>query len=687
MQPEWLAKPFSIMGHTFDWFLLPEDPPGQARYKRALGFDAEHWLGSLFKTGGDDGKSWLFRTRHGFIEDRLGPYLAPAREQGLKVLVYVNVHWFKADVGEEMLARKADGSPVAAYGAGCLTCPAGPFLAYSVALAEDLGEYPVDGVFLDGPIGATCWCEHCRRAYRQRFGEELASGPADLPQRRRMEQYNAEKVARFVEAFRQALRAKQPHAVVYHNGSSLGQLTWANRRTVQRADLLGAEGGFLGYRPMTGQFLYKTSATGKLLAALAGGKPTVIFNDHAFKSFDYWPLPRPELDLLFAATLATGANPWFLLYYHNRDTHAAAAARYWNAFIAEHREELAGTLPAERLAVLWSDTTALAARPGRAVGDSVHHEAAGEARISDLAGVDHRAAFNGAYALLARSGLGFRIVTETDLEPALGEIDVLVAPSVVALEESAFAAVERFVQAGGLLLADERFALLDEEGRPRDPARLAGLLGTAPAEPIASAAANIDYIAASRGRLFKGITPAPLPRPQRAFRVQTAGGKPLAFFHEPFAGRYDHLTPVSRMPALIENAFGRGHAIYMPMDFFEHYEAFNFDDHRLLAINAVARRWVPPVSVAGLGGRGEVMLRRKGGKMLVHLLNYGGAVRPFARITSLRGVRITLRGGKIASARALHLGRGLPVRAGRAGWTARLPRLDAAETVVLKLNA
>jgi len=44
----------------------------------------------------------------------------------------------------------------------------------------------------------------------------------------------------------------------------------------------------IGYQPLAGQFLYKTAATGKLLATLAGGKPAVVFNDHAFKGFDYF---------------------------------------------------------------------------------------------------------------------------------------------------------------------------------------------------------------------------------------------------------------------------------------------------------------------------------------------------------------------------------------------------------------
>ena len=684
MSSHWTDRPFSIMGHVFDYFLLPEDPAEQVRLKRGLGFDAEHWLGSVFKTGGDDGRSWLFRTRHGFLEDRLGPYLQAAHQQGLRVLVYVNAHWFSDAMPAEMFARGPDGQRLAAYGAGHLTCPAGPFLDYMVALAEDLGEYEVDGAFLDGPLGSLCWCDHCRAEYRRRFGEDMPSRALSLAQRRRLEDWAAEKVATFVGRFRSALRDKQPRAVVYHNGSSLGQLTWANRRTIAQADLLGIEGGFIGYRPLGGQFLYKTSATGKLLEALAGGKPTVVFNDHAFKGFDYWPLPRAELDLLYAATLAAGANPWYLIYLRNLETRAAEAARYWNGFIAAHRDVLAGTAHAEKIALLFSDTTMLVSRSSRQEEDSVHAQAEAPGQSPPRLRCDHQAAFQGAYALLARSGVGFRLLTERDLAGSLSGIKVVIAPSVVALPEHALAALEWFVESGGTLLADDTFAALDEDASPRDVERLGALLGGVPSAEIPAAQADIDYIARGRGWLFRGIGPSPLPRPARAYRLEKTGGRTLACFHEPLAGRYDHLPPVSTAPAALEKRRGSGRTIYFAMNLFEHYHAFGFDEHRQMVMNALRRHHAPVVEADGLDGRGEVFVRTAPGRLLVHLLNYGGAVRPFAKITPLRGVRVLVRDAKVRSARALHAGKDLPVRTTRRGCVVRLPRLGPAETIMLQ---
>lgn len=705
MPDQWHSRPFSIIDQIWDYWLLPADVGEQVRFKKDMRFDAEHFFGSFFKTGGFDGKSWAFRTRFGCQRDLLDEYLPAAKAAGLRVLVYLNVHWFSDAFPKGMLARRADGQPLEAYGNGWLTCPAGPFLQYSLDLAADLGEYDVDGAFLDGPLGSVCWCDSCRRLYRQRYGEELPPGPLTLAQRTRLEEWAAEKVASYVRQFRQVLRGKRPEALVYHNGSTLGSPTWANRAAAREADLLGIEGGFLGYSPMQGQFLYKTAATGKLLECLAEGKPTVSFNEHAFKGYDWSVLGRGEMELLYAATLATGANPWFHINYTSRQGCAVEVASEWNGFIAGHRQTLAGLRSAEEIALLWSDSTALIARSAKEEEDSVHAQADAQvaqgADLRRVAGCDHNAALRGAYALLARSGLPFRIVTEHELAEGLEKLDppmrVLVAPSVVALNLAAFAGVTRFVRQGGLLVADDQFAILVNTGRAVVPGLLAALLGAVPGAPVPCAKPNLDYIARGDGWLFEGTAPTPIPRPTRAWECASpaaAGEIPpakpevLAFLHEPMAGRYDHLPPVGHWPAAILNTSGRGRVVWLPMNLFEHYQAYSFDDHRQMIVNALRRLAPPTVEALGLDGHGEIMVRRAPGRLVIHLLNYAGAFRPFVKITPLHDVAIRVRKDLLprpaAAARALHAQQPLIVEDRGDYVLIRLPVLRTAETVVIE---
>lgn len=680
---DWHKKPLAIMGHVFDYWLLPQDHDAVVARKRELGFSAEHWLGSSFKTGGESGHDFLFRCRHGFKQDLLAEYLPAAHRQGLKVLVYINVHWFADDFHPEMLRRGPDGKPAVAYGSGALVCPGGPFLDWALAVAEDVGEYDVDGVFLDGPISSLCYCESCQANWQARHGGPLPRAPFTLEQRRQIEDWNADKTADFVRQFRDRLRQKRPGAIVYHNGSTLWMPTWANRRTVRHADMLGIEGGFIGYTPLQPQFLYKTAATGKLLRTLAGGKPGVSFNDHAFKKYDYTPLPRPELDLLYAATIANAANPWFVIYWSNMDSHAAEAARYWNGFINKHADLLAGARQVETIALLWSDSTALAVASAKEQQDSVHDtaEVVGSAAIAKC---DHNAAFNGAYALLARSGLPFRVVTEEEMAAGLPGVEVLVAPSASAIAQKAFAGLEEFVRGGGILIADDQFAQFDEIGLPRDADSLAALLGGRLGSSIPSADANLDYIV-NRGWVFKKVQDGPVPRPTRAYEFALEGGKAVARFYQPMGGRYDYLPKPGKLPAAAENSFGSGHVFYLPTNLFEHYASFAFEQHRQMVINMLRQYHRPWVQVEGLAGRGEVLWSEKTGKVIIHLLNYNGAIRPFADIQPLRNVTIKLKHIGPNVARALHADKLLHVT--HIGDQVHLPELGVAETVVIEIPA
>lgn len=683
--PAWIQRPFAIMGQTMDPWRLPKNPVEQVKIKRSFGFTVEHWFGCRFKTGGDSGRAYYFKTRHGVLEDCLGQYVQTAHDQGLKVLVYVNVHWFSNDFPAEMMARNADGTKMGAYGNGAIVCPSGPFHKFAMELAEDLSEYPIDGAFLDGPCAAICWCDSCRKEYRDTFGEDMPEGRLSLAQRRKLELWTADKVARFIRDFRQTLRRKRPEAIVYHNGGSVGHLTWTNRAAIKEADILGIEGGFIGYAPLQPQLPYKTTATGKLLECLAGGKPTVVFNDHAFKVYDYYPLPRPELDLLWGATIAGGANPWFLMYASNYDTHAAQVAKDWNAFIKKHEETLAGTRAVETAALLWSDSTHFVSTSVKIEEDSVHASGGGAVATKPVS-ADHETAFWGAYAMLARSGIPFRLVTEKDLADGLdSKVDLLIAPSVVALEEGAFGGLKKFVAAGGTLVADDAFALLDEAGRPRDRESLQSLLGAATTEVLPVARDNIDYFCVQDSRWNTGLTPAPLPRPTRAYRTETRHARPAGFYYQPLAGRYDDLTAISEMPAILTNEVERGHVVFIPMNLFEHYKSFCFEDHRRMVENMIKTFHHPLVAVDGLCGRGEVLLRGKQGKLLVHLLNYNGSVRPFAAISPLPDINVTVAPGtRITGARTLHSEAELAVHDN--GRSVRIPQLDVTETLELDVQ-
>ena len=313
----WWQQPLVILAHAQGTDLSFEHDPAvlarQVRWKRRAGFDAEHLLlnYSMFTgKGGENSRTYGFKNFHGCSEDWLSLYLPIARRQGLRVIVYFNCHWFKPDTfPADHYVVDAAGQPKVLYGDGGEVCCRGPFRAWSERMAEDLGRYPVDGVFLDGPVKDTCWCPHCRAAYRARYSAELPETPATCPSdvQHRFADFVAEVPADYIEAFARGLRKHNPDAVLYCNGGDSRQMQ-AIRPWTQ---WLGEEGGFIGYGPLSGEFPFTPGLAAKVMESRARGRVRVVFCDCGFKVYDYHCHPKGEIARMYAGTIANGANPWF----------------------------------------------------------------------------------------------------------------------------------------------------------------------------------------------------------------------------------------------------------------------------------------------------------------------------------------------------------------------------------------
>ena len=124
---------------------------------------------------------WLPKER-----DLLGDIVRECRKRRVKVIARFD--FSKADDSvylqkPQWFVRNPDGTPHA-YGIGRTgpwsilysTCINGGYRNYEVAvpvLKEALKRYEFDGVFLNAPNYEPCFCESCRKKYRQVFGEEL----------------------------------------------------------------------------------------------------------------------------------------------------------------------------------------------------------------------------------------------------------------------------------------------------------------------------------------------------------------------------------------------------------------------------------------------------------------------------------------------------------------------------------
>lgn len=653
---EWLQRPLIIMGHVFDTWNLPDDVRSIVRLKRELGFNAEHWLGALFEAGPSDGKTFLFRTRAGpspaeagtsarvggWVRDDLAEYLPVAHEAGLRVFVYFNAHWYGKDFPEEMFIRTADGEKMEAYGHGWLTCPGGPFLRWSEQIARDLAEYDIDGVFIDGPAMGICYCPACRQGFQDAYGMRLVEdlSKVALELRLKVQEYTYHRRLRYVGALRRAVRHRKENVAVYYNGDILGRPMRPGRMGAEVSDLAGAEGGFLGYEPLRGQFRYKTGATAKMLEAIAPTKPRVVFIDHAFKRYDYYGLTPSEIRLMYAGTLSNGAWPWFLVYWSSAGGPAARAGAEMNRFIEANASVLAATCSLANVALMNSDATLEASRLRETPSaDDVH--ARGDSHAPEPS-ADHHAEFLGFYEALSRSQIPFDLVYDDILAGEIPErYKLLILPNCTAMSEGAANSVRRFVERGGRVLATHDSSMLDEFGRRRERPALADVFGLTALGPVYGPT-KLDYLSVDAEQaLSPGLTQPCIPCPLLSRAITPSQqATVLARYYGRMPGRYVKLPEVSSEAAAVLNRFGEGLCIYVASAIGEHYHAYALPEHRRMLENAVRLLVSPPVTAEGAGEFLEVSWRRsEHGEYLLHLLNHAGGERPYERMLPLGGLR------------------------------------------------
>jgi hypothetical protein len=132
-------------------------------------------------SAGMDGTRFFFRTSVAGKPqvDRLGAYLPEAHRRGLRVIVYLNVHWYSmgfAAKHPDWVQIKEDGQPLSGvYKTGTSFCVNSAYREWVFQIVRDLCAYDIDGIFYDGPIffANTCYCSACRDKYRARYGADL----------------------------------------------------------------------------------------------------------------------------------------------------------------------------------------------------------------------------------------------------------------------------------------------------------------------------------------------------------------------------------------------------------------------------------------------------------------------------------------------------------------------------------
>ncbi len=654
--------------------------------------------------------------------DLIREYLPCARRYDIRLLAYLNMHWYsfefaKKHPGWEQVTSDGEsyGRKRPLYGGGTTFCINSPWRDWALGMMREAMRTGIDGVFLDGPVvyPGCCYCQHCSERFRERTGSDIPSRENwSDPLWKKFVAFRGDSMASFIKDARDTVKGVNPDAVVYLNGGSWRSEGWKVARDVQKLgkfqDINGAEAFF--HPGPYDHNLHFAGMTGKYLSA--GGKPGMVFLHHALGAWHYLPLPPLELKLSVAQTASSGANPWFAVFNYsleNRFHDALEPVKEIFGFLENAEDYLEDTESGAEVAVLASSQeshfyvsslTDIYRDTGTGKeADLVADIGTGElvvdwAKRKSICDSIHDDTYKGYYLALERNHIPFDVILDRDLTlERLKRYGLLIAPNCACLDEVQGDAIRDFVGNGGGLVTSFEAGCYDGTGGGREVSPIWDLVGIKRINGGMTPRSGEEYLKVVGEHPVTDLwAPGTLiPRPTFSLEVERNGeAEPIINFMEPVGKLYSPLGRDSGIPAVLANRFGGGRAIYFAFLLGESYSRYKMEDHeRLIASSAVwalggeapIRIDAPPTVAI------EVRLQKDRGRTVVHIVNCSGDMqRPLTRIFPLKDISVNI-GLKLPAQRAYSLRLDSEIALdkladGRASFV--LPELEFYDIVVLE---
>ena len=501
-------------------------------------------------------------TRHPNIPgDLFADVVELGHRRDLKVVAYYSVGWDEAfrKGRPECEQRTFLGTPVVippllGYGAPwTMMCLNTAYRDHCFEQMRELLDYPVDGFWLDityYPPHA-CYCEACRRSFRERSGGPIPGMNWDDPRWRDFVQFKTDVVSRFFADAAASARERDPDMPLTFNlpppdswaisGQQAGVAQQVRHMTFASSEV---------HFDMYGTLSLPVEV--EVNTALGRDPPETILCRFA-DGWDWTVKPEEQLSAECLGAMARGSAVMVIDHaYPDGGLESEAYEVIGKVFRRMERaaDWVKGTRPKPFAAVLLSERTLFAY--GRE--DPTRHVFP----------------FYGVCRTLLESHIPFRVVTDSDVEERLTDCRVLILPNAASMTDAACREVKGFVESGGTLLATYRTSFLDENGERRTEPGLADLFNAA----VTGEVPSVHYVRLAGGEeLLAGAPSRPIPLygPSLLVKAQSgaaSGGRivkpfPLEkgqFFTHGFAPP----GPTTDHPVWVISEKGEGKAVYFP---------------------------------------------------------------------------------------------------------------------------
>lgn len=609
---------------------LVEDDPGK--------FDLQFWLDYFRRTHSNAAclsaggcvayypTQVPFHHRSAWLKDSdpFGELVAGCRKLGMVVVARTDPHATYDDVQQahpDWIAVDSAGKPRRHWASPemWVTCALGPynFEFMTEVKKEIMSRYRVDGIFINRWDGSgMCYCEHCRRNFKDASGFDLpgTSNSRD-PARRAYVLWRQQRLFQLWRLWDGEVRKINPEGRVIPNTGGGASSSLDMKQIGELADTLIAD-----RQARHGLAApWSNGKNGKEFRATMGRKPIVgIFSVGLEEPYRWKDSVQSEAEIrIWAADgVANGLRPWFTKFsgtLHDERWLKPVQEMYSRYYRWE--KYLRNEVSLARVALVYSQQTAWFYGQDR-LRDKIEDPASGW------------------YQALVEARIPFEMVHDRLLESGhISQFKTLILPNIAALSDDQCAQLEQFVEQGGGLVATYETSLYNEWGEARTNFGLSKLFGVTfkgqVDGPMHNSYLRLDPSAPHGSVLLKGLEDAPrIVNGVWRLNVQpteSSSTAPLTLIPSypdlPMEKVYPRVSQTDTAEVFLRQ-HGQGRVVYFPWDIDRTFWDVLCVDHGKLLANAVhwATNEAPPVTVSGPGVL-DVTVWRQNDSMTVHLVN------------------------------------------------------------------
>ncbi len=355
--------------------------------------------------------------------------------------------------GKKMVCGMPDNSSNAKWGMPCMS---GDYRTYALEqLKEVVREYHPDSLFIDIFGKSLCYCDNCKKRYRERFGMEIPEKDEDMIRHNKdLAAFLDDDSEELLDEVKAELKAIDPSLAITVNFSS-----HYRKSTRDKLDYMYTE-------PWAGNWL-----SGAYARDTSGGRHPQLGPGTVSQIYNYQPC---SIYRLAAAEIAAQDCHVFMYSESMRrdgSLEFEEARRIGKAY--EEIEKIQPYLGNRRvhadICILQSDIS-----DTLKVTKPIPIRSVSRTKISGK----HREALLGAMKLCDYSKISWCLVPELELNlKKMKEFKAIIIPSVAYLSDEMAAELLQYIREGGVLLISGESGLSDADGREREQFLLEDLMG------------------------------------------------------------------------------------------------------------------------------------------------------------------------------------------------------------------